>query len=684
MKNWLLSAALLASGALALSVPTFAHGGMYRGPGDTVPPGGGGGGGGGAGPAGGMGGPSNPSTGAPTVPGAGIPGNSGAPGMPTATPGSGDSGPDLTQWTFWWEFNKDPYLQLKARIHDGGTSTGEGFFFGNSREKGVERFRPSEAEKRGQILPALLAALKDETNNDIVTGALIALAKIGDAPSESGVSEIEPELARFLSDRNQEISETAAVSLGILANHASIDTLEHLLLDDAAGRVLVRQPEVSDRTRAFAAYGLGLVGHECGREEDRQRVLRSLRVAFETDQTRSRDLRVACVVAFGLVPLSTLSGDPAPEGSRLGQLDYLEKLLVDDHHDKIVRAHCPTAMARLLFGLDESARERVAGRLLALLDPQAKVPAELVQSAVLALGRVGTNDDASALDRRIREALVAVPKRVNDVQARLFALVALAQLGGTTAPGAKDPEGGLVAVSEHLLAQLADGKSSARPWAGLACGVLGERLARTGGGTAVLASLQSAVRSRLGEEADPSRLGAYAIASGLMGDVEAKDTLLAKLLEEKDDTTRGYLALGLGLMNAREAMLPIQQIAEGARFRPDLLKQAAIALGLLGDKDLVPKLVVMLKDAKGLATQASLSSALGFIGDRRSIEPLVQMLASDELTDPARGFAAVALGIVGDKEDLPWNAKIALDLNYRAASATLTNQATGTGILDIL
>jgi hypothetical protein len=59
------------------------------------------------------------------------------------------------------------------------------------------------------------------------------------------------------------------------------------------------------------------------------------------------------------------------------------------------------------------------------------------------------------------------------------------------------------------------------------------------------------------------------------------------------------------------------------------------------------------------------------------------MLQSDGLTETARGFAAVALGIVGDKEPLPWNTKIALDLNYRAATQTLTDPH-GTGILDIL
>jgi hypothetical protein len=38
---------------------------------------------------------------------------------------------------------------------------------------------------------------------------------------------------------------------------------------------------------------------------------------------------------------------------------------------------------------------------------------------------------------------------------------------------------------------------------------------------------------------------------------------------------------------------------------------------------------------------------------------------------------------VGDKETLPWNSKIAENLNYRAAVSTLVDPS-GTGILDIL
>ncbi len=55
----------------------------------------------------------------------------------------------------------------------------------------------------------------------------------------------------------------------------------------------------------------------------------------------------------------------------------------------------------------------------------------------------------------------------------------------------------------------------------------------------------------------------------------------------------------------------------------------------------------------------------------------------ESLTDLSRAFAAVALGVVADKELLPWNSKIAVDMNYRAAVGTLTTGA-GNGILEIL
>ena len=100
-------------------------------------------------------------------------------------------------------------------------------------------------------------------------------------------------------------------------------------------------------------------------------------------------------------------------------------------------------------------------------------------------------------------------------------------------------------------------------------------------------------------------------------------------------------------------------------------------------RDLVPDLVRMLEAAHGYSSQAAIASALGFIGDTRSIDPLVKMLRRKDITDSARGFAAVALGIVADKDPLPWNSRISANIDYRANTTTLTSPES-TGILDIL
>ena len=83
-----------------------------------------------------------------------------------------------------------------------------------------------------------------------------------------------------------------------------------------------------------------------------------------------------------------------------------------------------------------------------------------------------------------------------------------------------------------------------------------------------------------------------------------------------------------------------------------------------------------------LAKLAALASALGYIGDRRTIKPLTRMMRKSEHTKLTRAFAIVALGMIADKERLPWNAKIGENIDYRSAVETLTN--AGTGVLDIL
>jgi hypothetical protein len=166
---------------------------------------------------------------------------------------------------------------------------------------------------------------------------------------------------------------------------------------------------------------------------------------------------------------------------------------------------------------------------------------------------------------------------------------------------------------------------------------------------------------------------------------EASEELEALLARYKQrDEFAGYLCVSLALMGSNRSMDTIRSVVNMAIRRPALLQQAAIALGKLGDKSVTTDLQQMLHDNNhnNVAKLSAIASALGYIGDKRTIDPLVKLLHNESITPLSRAFAAVALGGVADKEPLPWNSKISVDMNYRAAVETLTNHVSG--ILDIL
>jgi HEAT repeat protein len=701
MKKLLLAGAVLTAGALGLQDVSVGHGGTYRGPGDTVPPGGGGGGGGGGPSTPGPAGPSTPGGSGPSTPGPGGPGTPGAgpggPAQPT-TGGGGETGPDLTTWQYWWGFNKDPYLNLKAHIHSDAVQTGsDDFYLGHGQTQvAKDSFKPTEKDIREKIAPALERALKAETNNDIVTACLIALAKIGDVKSEEGVSRYEGMIKEFLKNSVQEIRETAAVSLGILANPASIPLLTHLLLDTADGRREVNEPSgVNYRTRAFAAYGLALIGWQPTGAEYRKQIVETLWTVCEEPRSATRDVKVAAVLAMGLVPLDfgTAEQVAAAEArkpsekvvptTREEQIAYLLAFFADDNNSDrpfLVRAHAPRSVALLLEGAPKALKEKAVDQFLPYAGKSSEGQPEVRQSAILALGLLGDLDDDKQ-DVKIRAELIESLGNA-DAQVKNFSVIALGQIGGRPGDG-DNPMFGLKEINDHLTKNLARSGGRVKPWLGLAVGVMQRSLldANQSQNRDALAAL----RATLAAEKSPSDVGAYALALGVARDLESEQVLIEKLDAFAEDGPRGDVAIALGLMNSVRSKETIQEIVKKSKYRRELLQSAAIALGLLGDKNVVTELLGMLKtEAKTLSTQAAVAHALGFIGDARSIDPLVAMLEDRTLTDGARAFAGVALGIVADKEPLPWNSKISVDMNYRASTLTLSNFGQGTGILDIL
>ena len=674
-----------------------AHGGTYRGPGgggsggtgDTAPP-----------PTGSGSGGTQGSGGTPAGPGSGRSAGGGSSGTGGSSGNSGSStpsmptGPGTDTWEPWWAFNRDPFLNLKAVIHDSDLLLGSDIFFlGHAPVEMVRDFlRPSDEVIRGKVVPALLEVLETEKDKDLVTGALIALAKIGDDPAPNpDPTRIATRLATFFSSPNQEIAETAAVSLGILANDESVAVLDELLADTKTGRDLVGGREVPWRTRAFAAYGLGLIGYRSTNPTVRARVVSALVDTLEGDGPRmaTPDVAVACLTAFGLVPLAIddecrmlSEGSPLPYHCRRGQVQWLLEYSARPDINYMVRAHVPTSMARLVVDCDRDPEltQLVGRRLLSLAQGQGRVPRELRTSAILGLGQLGSGRGGD-LDLEILTTLMKIAKDSRQPHARTLALVSLGQTAARKRINKNASVEELGKIRTFLLERLLEGRSTDRGWSALALSLL-ERAARDSG-LAPSKDVALALRNVMLGAKSPREVGAYAIALGVMQDTESASILVQKLEDTSDDRARGHICIALGLMNAREAVEPLRAILSRARYRPLLLREVAISLGLLGDKNVVDDLIEELQQATSLTAQSSIASALGTIGDARSIEPLLEMLSDGELNVRGRAFAAVALGIVGDKEPLPWNAKIAVGANYTAGTTTLTD-GQGAGILDIL
>ncbi len=644
-------------------------------------------------------------------------------------------------WEDWWHFNKDPVLELKRAVSSGlPTTAADEILSGPSRRAAID-----PGILRSRVAPALRALLENERSPEIITAALVALARVW-GPSgvsgalsgggSTGTSAESATIALFesrLRDGNQEIAETAALALGILRSEESLPILEALLAESPRGKELVGGRAVSDRTRAFAAYGLGLVGTAAKNNRARQIVARALCAALARgDSLTARtapvvDIEVAAVIALSIDrvepdrgpsnfstsgPSSGVSANAA-WFSRQSQVRFLRGIFEDHGRAAVVRAHAVTAIARLSSEAPDSLHAEAQDELLGALRARSKLENGPLQSCAQALGLLGSGG-IDAPDRKLRLALIQVLEDA-DVQGRCFALIALAEMGGR-APTGNDEEEGPAVFRNLITDQLIRGRGMTRPWAAIALGVLERKLAdgsaspskippkspdkqtslapdadRRGGigGQGSAAEIAAAERSReilrsyFASAKQRTHIGAGAVALGLCRDRKAVPILLERLGDTSEDQGQGYLALALGMIGDEQAVVPLKELVHASKYKPEIMEQASIALALLGDKSTAPELAEMLAKAQGQAAQASIATALGRIGDVRTIEPLLKLIDRKDLTASARAFAAAALGQVADSDPMPWYTPIALDLNYVATTATLL-AGDGTGLLEIL
>ena len=626
---------------------------------------------------------------APAGVGAGLPGA--APSVPGPASIAAADLLGMNSWAWWWEFNKEPFLELRRHLRQAPTLTGsDGFYLGRGErrpsDQALARMDPELV--RNDVIPALLEGLTAAPSNDVVTACLVALAKIGNDQDEGLRRHLAMVLQAHLANDNQEVSETAAVALGILGNAESAFLLADIAADTEPGRRAVGARRVPLRTRVFATYGLGLLGHRSANEDVRRFVVHKLSLVLSEDDTRSRDLAIACVLSLGRVPLAWSSGDETPAArrtlvaaSRETQVASLLGILRQPRGDHFVRAHAATSIGSVLAAdlpeAGEALLEEVALELTKRLGNVSSEPVEVRQSAAIALGLLGDADEDKR-DASARGALLAAARADRDGTVRNFARIALARVAARPGKG-PDPDA-VLEVRRFLLRDLAAGAVATRNWTALALGIH-ERFRSAGRGAEV--AVVDALKTGLREASSSDTKGAFSIANGILGDI-APEALLRGIVERGgEDAVRGHAAVGLGLIDARGSLYALRDIARHASFHPDLLRELAIALGLLGDAEFSAILVEQLGEAKSLASQASIARSLGRIGAADSIAPLISLLGSTEKVDLARAFAAVALGEVADADALPWNTVLSVDTNYLAAPPTLFD-LQGFGILNIL
>ena len=678
----LIIAGLSLLGSFSLIENVYAHGGQYRGPGDVVPPGAGGGRGSGpGGPAtGGPGGPATRGPAGPATPGSSGPATGGPRTGGGVGPRTGGRGivldDDLSRWEFWWEFNKDPYIRLKDAIHATTIVTGGDEFYLGATKRVASRdsLAPSLEDKMNVILPALKKAIDSTDQRDINSSCMVAMAKIGlDHPDFKLVDVFSPRLSK----NNQEIRETAALSMGIagIANKENLDILVDLAQDNTLGRRISSQPEVNDRTRAFACYGLGLLAYENGLEVKR-RVFDSVKDLVLDDRVTNRNIKVAAINCISLLNINIETDD----GKSLFD-EALECLVT--YYDKdlgvgeqLIQSHVPTSIAKMIKNSGAPIggfKEMFSKELLS----KKRSSNDIDRSCALALGQLCSPVDyKDSADMRYAEQLLDTWRNHKDAQTRYFSILSLGHVGGKW-------------VRSELIKEFNKaGKSLEKPWVALAMGVFAfekyENEINSGVSIQVESEFGRVLQRALREVKDPNSISSFAVSLGLVKYTEAADDLrrlLAKSVNK--DSLAGYICIGLALMNDTRSVEDIRYIVQRSVRRPELLKQAAIALGKLGDKPVASMLEGMLAEGDtNLAKMAAIASALGLIGDRRSVIPLKRILRDTSLMDLSLAFAAVALGGVGDKELLPWNSKIAQNMNYRASVETLTDRSAG--ILDIL
>lgn len=496
-------------------------------------------------------------------------------------------------------------------------------------------------------LPRLRKLLKHESV-DVRAEASLALGRSGQ-PADFG------ELVPLVRDEHNKVRRSAIYALGLLGNAAAEAPLSYVLKDRSA---LVDE-------QIAAALALGIIGTmECGV---------SLQATIERETT-SADVKAASLHALGFIKSAMARVflehyyckdglDPEFRAMALssltmqrdrGALQYLTEAMT--HKEVIVRRTAALSLGSLDFvGTWEADLSRHRDETAAAAAESAEEVLSKAQLDKLMVPAEATahrvRDRLQAARTEAVDALVGHGLTDTDAIVQCFSAIALGQI--------RDPQG-MDALQREFKRSTS---TSFQAHAALALG-----LARQGESGATL--LKTLRRRSL----DTSTRAAVILAMGLGKYESAESRVIHELRTRRDSPSCGAAALALGLLGSRDE-LPRLRRSVLSVSRPELKPSYGAALSLLTDTKSVDDLAKNISGRRKNYSRIQSARALGVMRDERSLRCLTDVTMEPRIPNDVLATSVRAIGLISERGRVPVTANYYRYFNYTIRAGRLTEFA---------
>jgi HEAT repeat protein len=287
------------------------------------------------------------------------------------------------------------------------------------------------------------------------------------------------------------------------------------------------------------------------------------------------------------------------------------------------------------------------------------------QSLAIALGLVGTVPTDELEQDAVLTALLDECATGRSDATREFCFIALAEVGARDGAAPQHPRVHQ-ALRDRLVRECVEPTvASDRAWAALSAAIYGRQQPDA------RAELADSLVAAWSSERDPSYKGAFALALGLIGADTRAGVLFGDWQDHQDQELNGFTALALGFMGYLPASEPLRELCQSRTITPLYRMRLATALALLADDGTDEALIGLIGEGHAVGVTAAAAKALGLVGGEPALAALRAIAGDKRQPVLARAFACVAVGMICEKTDLPWNARLAADCNFRQLVPTL-------------